>query len=361
MAGWLLQLTVVVGMLNSGQTRRISDENDAENEVIKPGPIEPEEAPTDVPLTMLEAFYYEQYGGPPIEDSFERPGSATETDSCRDVRGVPDELRTTRHMYRYPVDFIYQKYTEAYGIPVIGSRAVSDSALRRACYVLRFLLADREDLRQAFYGGYGRVTVLGEHEVITDIPEYGRLPSYYNFAVRGLGAVPDAPASSGGEENLLCDLDDPNGGEDITLREVAMGIFELAARKVLPGFETELLRAYRHARASYSWSGTYAALTPESYLGEGVQSFFNANGYSQPPDGFHNEISSRVQLRTYDTDLFGLVYTLFPCVNSYLSRCDNPGQEPYQRLKMNCWPGTFGRHNRHLQTRRHRLRELLLS
>ena len=143
---------------------------------------------------------------------------------------------------------------------------MSDASVRRACYVLRFLLADRQDLRQAFYGGYGRVSVLGINEDLNDIPEYRRLPSYFNIAVRGLGAVPDAPASSGGEENLLCGLNDPSGGEDITLREVALGIYELAARKVLPGFEAELRHSYHRSLASYNWANTYAALTPESYL-----------------------------------------------------------------------------------------------
>ena len=49
-----------------------------------------------------------------------RPGSATDTHSCGQVRGVPSNLRSRTHMYPHGLGNFYQKYTEAYGIPVIG-------------------------------------------------------------------------------------------------------------------------------------------------------------------------------------------------------------------------------------------------
>ena len=65
-------------------------------------------------------------------------------DDCNNVGFVPTEVRQ-----RYGLDYFYQKYTYAYGIPVLSSHLVWDDALRRACYVLRFMMADREDLRRA--------------------------------------------------------------------------------------------------------------------------------------------------------------------------------------------------------------------
>ena len=49
-----------------------------------------------------------------------RPGSPTETHSCDTVRAVPSELRTASGILPDGLDEFYQKYTEAYGIPVIG-------------------------------------------------------------------------------------------------------------------------------------------------------------------------------------------------------------------------------------------------
>ena len=48
-----------------------------------------------------------------------RQGEATKTDSCDKVRGVPGSLRNGDIMYA-PINSFYTKYTEAYGIPIIG-------------------------------------------------------------------------------------------------------------------------------------------------------------------------------------------------------------------------------------------------
>ncbi len=49
-----------------------------------------------------------------------RPGSATNTHSCDNIRAVPTHLRSATHMYPHGLGQFYQKYTEAYGIPVLG-------------------------------------------------------------------------------------------------------------------------------------------------------------------------------------------------------------------------------------------------
>lgn len=143
---------------------------------------------------------------------------------------------------------------------------MSDRALIRACYVLRFLLADREDLRQAFYKAYGRVAIIGSSDVIGDIPEYHFLPNAYNEATRGLGAIRAVPVSTAGEENIVCEEDDPHEKEDILLREIAVGIYQLAAKTVDPTFEEKLVHQYERAMASRWWRNTYAERSPEAYF-----------------------------------------------------------------------------------------------
>ena len=58
----------------------------------------------------------------------------------------------------------YRKYTHAYNIPIVSTNNVKNAALKRACYVLRFLLADRPVLRQSLYKNYGRVGIIAFNE-----------------------------------------------------------------------------------------------------------------------------------------------------------------------------------------------------
>ena len=51
-------------------------------------------------------------------DAF-RPGHVTKTHSCGWIREVPENLRNIRYL-RPVIPFFYKKYTEAYGIPVVG-------------------------------------------------------------------------------------------------------------------------------------------------------------------------------------------------------------------------------------------------
>ena len=61
---------------------------------------------------------------------------------CDTVGPVPRDVRL-----QYDLDQFYQRYTHAYGIPILSSYKVRDDTLKRACYIVRFMLADREDLR----------------------------------------------------------------------------------------------------------------------------------------------------------------------------------------------------------------------
>uniref|UniRef100_H2Y9K0 Uncharacterized protein n=1 Tax=Ciona savignyi TaxID=51511 RepID=H2Y9K0_CIOSA len=68
--------------------------------------------------------------------------SAPSGNTCsRVVSPVP-----TAVVRKYKLDQrFYRKYTSAYGIPVMGDSVLDSRALQRACYVVKFMLADRED------------------------------------------------------------------------------------------------------------------------------------------------------------------------------------------------------------------------
>lgn len=194
----------------------------------------------------------------------------------------------------------------------VASGEVSNSALSRACYVLRFLLADRSDLRRVYYKAGGRVVVVGRRETLADIPEYRRvgieqlvLPAddAGSSSPRGLAAVSAVPVTSAPEENLLCGGSalhhqsawNSESNDDVLLKTLAIGLLNVASERgfgrppVLQtdqqqqqqglggadeqGYESsvgllkdELNVIYRHAMRSGWWRRTNAARDPDSYF-----------------------------------------------------------------------------------------------
>ncbi|KAK7486902.1 hypothetical protein BaRGS_00021873 [Batillaria attramentaria] len=266
-----------------------------------------------------------------------RPGRATRTHSCNHIRGVPHELRSSAYMKPSGLSTFYQKYTEAYGIPVLGSNRVSDDAMKRACYVTRFLFADHSRVRQSYYARSGRVAVIASSEGVTSIPEHSWLGPGWNQRARGLGATDTAPVSTCGEEHMLCQSTDRYRDEDIQLHEYVHGVHLLGAKYAIPGWQRRLESLYRSARYSGKWANTYSMSTQDEYFAEGTQSFFNVNAYRSRPDGVHNHVNTQAKLRAYDPALYQLVLDVFPCNNQYLKRCRyTRAQELQQQLRMDC-------------------------
>jgi hypothetical protein len=111
----------------------------------------------------------------------------------------------------FKLAYFYQKYTESYGIPVISSNKVSLNGLKRACYVLKFYLANNIELREHFYKKNLRVVVLASSESLLNIPEFTHIfnsnQNMFN-SLRGLSPTLANPLITIGEENLLCSLND---------------------------------------------------------------------------------------------------------------------------------------------------------
>ena len=233
------------------------------------------------------------------------------------VRSVPARVRR-----RLSLNPFYTQYAHAYGIPVLSSSRVKRGALERACYVMRFLFADRKDIRDWFYRRNGRAGIMAKSEGTTTIPEHSFLPAWWNERARGLGATIQVPISTGGEENLLCESGDRYYNEDIFLHEFVHGIHNLGATGAIPTFDGRLRAAYNSARRTGLWRNTYAMSTDREYFAEGTQSFFNVNAYSATANGIHNNINTRAKLRQYDPTLYSLIKEVFPCENNFLKRCD---------------------------------------
>ena len=218
------------------------------------------------------------------------------------------------------LDPFYAKYVDADGIPVVGSSAVPDAALLRAReIVLGMLKGIAPEVRQALVDGPLRVAVMAQSEVTTDIPEHKDLNIAFpevdwNARARGLGATESRPASTAAEENLLCYPTDSYRGENIMVHEFAHTILGMGIA-VAPGgieFVQRVNAAYEAALSNNLWQDTYAATSPDEYWAEAAQSWFNANRESNPPDGIHNTVDNRDELRAYDPAIASLVEEVLP-------------------------------------------------
>lgn len=205
----------------------------------------------------------------------------------------------------------YRKCLDVSGLPVLSSEKVSDYALREAAYLISEMLRGREDVLKAMAKNKVRFVVMGYNELTTMVPEHSDLtPSkFWDRRARGLGATPERPAVSCGEENLLHYPGDPYATENILVHEFAHAIHDMGLNTLDPDFDTRLKRIYDAAMAKGLWKGKYAATNHHEYWAEGVQSWFDTN---RPPDHDHNEVNTREELQEYDPELAALIAETFP-------------------------------------------------
>ncbi|HKO16245.1 MAG TPA: hypothetical protein VJU87_08395 [Gemmatimonadaceae bacterium] len=228
------------------------------------------------------------------------------------------------------LDPFYQKYTSAEGLPITGSARVPDTALLVARDIVIHMLAKRPDVRDEMIRRGFRVTIMAESEATTDLPEqrdwkkpaiddprltdserahYDRIAAmsdreYWNRRARGMGGR----MTSGAEENILGYPGTRYYGENILVHEFSHGIMS-ALRTADSSLYTEILAAYRNAKAKGMYRGHYAANTVAEYWAEGTQWWF----WSNIPATFDGQrLSSPDDLERYDPALYGIFARVYP-------------------------------------------------
>lgn len=225
--------------------------------------------------------------------------------AVQDAVGVPPaDLR---------LDPFYKKHLDAGGLPVIGSDKVSDAALVEAKAVVVRMTWKRPDVVKAMIGHRTRVAIMAKTEVTTDIPEHADLNAAFpktdwNRRCRGVGATKARPACSGAEENVLQLDGDRYRGESILIHEFGHTMLVLGLDAA---FRADVQAAYKDAIAKGLFKNTYAATNADEYWAEGVQDWFDANLTATPPNGIHNEIGTRAQLKSYDPALAALLEKVY--------------------------------------------------
>ena len=204
----------------------------------------------------------------------------------------------------------YEKHIDAWGMPIVSSRHVSDFALLEARHLIREMMGERTDILKAMGENGVRYVVMGVNEYTTDVPEHSDLTParYWDKRARGLGATFSRPAVSCGEENLLCLKGDPYGTENILIHELAHAVHEMGLVTTDPTFDDRLKKVYWEALEEGLWKGTYAASNRKEYWAEMVQSWFDTN---RENDNQHNHINTRAELREYDPRVAALCEEVF--------------------------------------------------
>ena len=200
---------------------------------------------------------------------------------------------------------LYAQHIDVDGISIMASANVAPEALINASAIIDEMLVNRPDLQQTIADEGGRVVVIAESEVITDIPELSHL---HGWDVRrpALHRVAGGPLISIWEPNLLCSDADVFPHEDLLVHEWAHMILLYGVEKQTGGlaFRERVERAYHSALGAGLWKNTYASDNADEYWAEGMQSWF---GLNDRPGDIHNDINGRTEIEEYDPVLVGLI------------------------------------------------------
>ncbi|HEY0865746.1 MAG TPA: hypothetical protein VGE01_00110, partial [Fimbriimonas sp.] len=236
--------------------------------------------------------------------------AASFLEPIRHTTGPADPILPPPEAHRH--GGFYTQCAYFHGMPILASDKVDSRALRVVVDTFEKMLSRMpEDWVDHLAKAGSHYSIIAEEEGQTDLPEYRHLKddpkTDWNKRARGLGGL----NASGGEENILELPSDRYKGESIFIHEFAHTLDSVVLRKKDPGFRSELRSAYDKAMAKGLWKETYAATNPEEYWAEGVQTYFDCNRRASPPNGIHNEIGNREELRAYDEALFRLLDRVF--------------------------------------------------
>lgn len=215
------------------------------------------------------------------------------------------------------LDPFYKKYIYVNGIHVLSSWRVPDSALFKACDIVMFMTDNLpKEYRDELIKRNARVAVMARYEGTTDIPEHAYLENdtsiNWDVRARGLGGEVSLPLTTCAEENLLCYQIDKYHAEDILVHEFAHTIHMVGILTINPEFNDTLQKAFDNAISEGKWIKTYASTDVYEYFAEGVQDWFNVNAEVSIPDGKHNHVNTRSELRDYDRRLYEIIEKIFP-------------------------------------------------
>lgn len=218
-----------------------------------------------------------------------------------------------------PLNSWYQKYLDCDGLPILSSKAVSDTALLQARYIAREMLRRIPEARNEMIKCHFRIGVVGYKENITDLPECKMMKVWWpetdwDERGRGYGATLAIPVMSIGEENLvqIPGFKERYYEESIMVHEFAHNV-DFALRRVSPSFAKKLDEAFANAKKTGLWKGSYSMDNCEEYFAEGAQAWYDTCRMIVPKKtGGSFKMVTRAQLKDYDPMLYDVLSSVFP-------------------------------------------------
>ena len=238
--------------------------------------------------------------------------------------GIPECVITTPPESLH-LDPWYKKYVDVNGIPLCSSWRCPDSALvagHNTLWAMTSMLSD--DVMDALRKAGTRVTMMGRYEGTTDVPEHHYLINdttlNWDLRARGLGGDLEFPLTSCAEENVLGYQIDKYHAEDILIHEFAHSIHLVGIVQVEPDINGRLEVLLQNAIDKGLWWNTYRTTDIAEYFAEGVQDWFNVNAEMDHPDGKHNYVNTREELKERDPGLWQLLSEYFPATDQQISK-----------------------------------------
>jgi hypothetical protein len=158
----------------------------------------------------------------------------------------------------------------------------------------------------------------------TQSGELGKMPNRFSgFSTPGHPVA--RPATSCGEQNLLCMRGDPYATENILIHEFTHTIHQIGLAQVDATFQNRLEAAFKDAKQAGRWANTYAMQNPAEYWAEGVQSWLSCN---RTNDREHGAVNSPASVRKHDPPLAALLAEVFgEAPRAYCRPADRPAAE----------------------------------
>nr|WP_321357647.1 hypothetical protein [uncultured Draconibacterium sp.] len=237
--------------------------------------------------------------------------------SCLAAKVPAKEYKIVKPPKELKLDPFYKKYVNVNGIHIMSSHRVPDSAFVKACEIIDFMTGGLpEDVLNQMVKLNTRVGIMARYEGTTDIPEHAYLANdttlNWDVRARGLGGSMEDPLTTCAEENLLGYQIDKYHAEDILIHEFAHTIHGVGIMPLDDKFNDLLQEKLDAAMAAGKYENTYAATNIWEYWAEGVQNWFNVNAEVETPDGKHNWVNTRSDMKMYDPDLYEIVSRYFP-------------------------------------------------
>ena len=209
------------------------------------------------------------------------------------------------------LDPFYKKHVSAGGLLIASSEKVSDHALAEAAYLIRSMLAGRDDILAALIRNRVYVGVMAYDQMTTDTPEHSKLSAWMDKRARGLGGNP----VTCGEENLLGFKGDPYRGESILIHEFSHIVHGRGIGAIDKTFDTRLKALYGRVKKSGRFRA-YGMTNRAEFWAEGAQSWFNCNrrgglAVARPDGKGLLQINTRDELKKHMPEFARLLAEVF--------------------------------------------------